>query len=732
MPTDTGMAFVIVQHLSPEFRSHVGERLARQTPMPVRVIANGDTVQPNTLHLLPPSKEVVLDGDSLRLTDKTTGGGLNLPIDRFFQSLASDPRPRRAVVVLSGTGSDGSQGLQDVARSGGLVICQDEQTGAFNGMPLNAQTTGCVDLSLPPDQIASALASYAAGAPKSELRRRHIQTLEAELHSLNEKLRSVTSEIQRRNDELLQTEAAVRHSEAQLQRNENLVGRVLESLTDAFFSLDSDGRLVYVNPAALDLFDQQREQIVGRPIEAVLPPAVANSLREPLAVTFESQQPTRFELQYEERNRWFEVRCFPTEDALSVFLVDTTARKQAEQFLREARRAAEDANRAKSEFLANMSHEIRTPMTAILGFSDVALRQIFEGDSVDAEHLMTIKRNGQYLLRIIDDILDLSKIEAGKFQIETSRFHLPGMVHDIEQLLRLRSTQAGVTISFELDGPVPLRIATDRSRLQQILINLLSNAIKFTIAGSVRLTISCKPTKSGSELKFVVTDTGIGISPEKLKDLFRPFTQAHQEGVGQRFGGAGLGLSISRRLARVLGGDITAESTEGQGSAFTLTLPVTVAGEPWIDSLEQGPPPKTEERKPSPLPHLHGRILVADDQRDVWRITQHFLEKAGAEVVIAENGRQAVDLVRDAESGTEGAAPFDMILMDMHMPVMNGYQAVRIIRELGFKRPIVALTAAAMKTELEQALTAGCDETLTKPINAVGLVRKVAELIDSN
>ncbi len=1507
MPTDTGLAFVIVQHLSPDFRSHMGELLGRQTQMPVRVIASGDAVEPNTLHLLPPRKEVVLDGDVLRLTDKTTGGGLNLPIDRFFQSLASDSRSLRAVVVLSGTGSDGSQGLQDVARSGGLVLCQDEQTATFNGMPLNAQATGCVDLVLPPEQIASALASYAAGtnkaelkgafgpdfsrehlegifnllqqhsginfreykgstigrrlqrrmklrgiedldeytqrlsedpderdalqhdlligvtdffrdadgyellartvipqliagvenrgesrgesrresraesgeggeageprelrawvagcatgeeayslamllceafeavekpakfkifatdihrqalkkaslgiytetdlrglserrrerffselvdrpgsfqickairerivfaphnvahdapftnidlltcrnlliylqdpaqqrvlgrfhfalntegvlwlgpsespgslrseftaldshwklfrkrrdvrlpnqlnfpltrsrpeaalhegnfgrpprernlvrsydwllerfmppallvdeqggvlqvfgaadrwvrigrgrvgttlqelvveelrsplnaalhharqrgtvvrygrlqaagesfdvvvepvpqetagtphylilfdgatpaegsappatqgletgsapaaegsrneapsegtrAPKArideerldveELRRRHVQSLEAELqrtrenlrasieelettneelqstneeltssneelqstneelHSVNEELHSVNSETQRRNDELIEltndmenllaatdvgvlffdeelrlrrmtpriaetlglaegdlgrrietlapvidqvdlataarsvlagepphqsevvdplgrpsllqllpyhsggtisgvivmlvdisvlrqteealrlrtraidaavngvivvdalgedmpiiyanegfhqltgysseevigrncrflqgpktdrnkiqkireaiqagqscrsllinyrkdgstfhndlqitpvrqpdgrishfvgiqhdvtelinAEAAVRHSEAQLQRSENLVGRVLESLTDAFFSLDSDGRLLYINPAAEDLFDQPSEKLIGQPIEAVLPAAVANSLREPFAVTFESQQPTRFELQYEERNRWFEVRCFPTEEALSVFLVDTTARKQAEQYLREARRAAEDANRAKSEFLANMSHEIRTPMTAILGFSDVALRQIFEGNSVDADHLMTIKRNGQYLLRIIDDILDLSKIEAGKFQIETSRFHLPRMIHDIEQLLRLRSTQAGVTISFELEGPVPLRIATDRSRLQQILINLLSNAIKFTIAGSVRLTISCTATDAGSELKFVVSDTGIGISPDKLKDLFRPFTQAHKEGVGQRFGGAGLGLSISRRLARVLGGDITAESTEGEGSEFTLTLPVTVAGEPWIDSLEHAPPPKSEERKPTPLPELHGRILVADDQRDVWRITRHFLEKAGAEVVIAENGRQAVDLVREAESGGDGAKPFDMILMDMHMPIMNGYQAVRIIRELGYQRPIVALTAAAMKTELEQALTAGCDETLTKPINAVGLVRKVAELINGN
>ena len=516
-------------------------------------------------------------------------------------------------------------------------------------------------------------------------------------------------------------------TEYQLRKSRNLVSRVLESITEAFFSLDDDWRFTFINPAAQRLLDVDAAQLLGEPFQDVLTPQSCQLVRRRLQEVQQSQQAVRFEMELPHLQRWYDVRCFPVDGGLSVFLSDATARRETEQYLQKARRAAEQANRAKSDFLANMSHEIRTPMTAILGFSEIALRQLDAGEAVDPEHLKTVKRNGQYLLRIIDDILDLSKIEAGKLDVRISQFGLFEFIREVEKLVSFRAAQTGVPLTIELVGMLPESICTDRGRVEQILANLLGNAIKFTETGCVRLRVSYLDQAAEPQLRFEVIDTGIGIPQDKQRQLFTPFAQAHVEGFGRRFGGTGLGLSISRRLAALLGGDISLKSAEGVGSTFTLTLPVGDARQihlvspPEIDRLE--PPhsnPGTE------LQQLDLRVLIADDMRDVRMVAKHFLSKSGATVTMVENGQAAVDAVqRSVEEGT----PFDVILMDMQMPVMNGYEATRVLRRLGHEMPIIALTAAAMRTELSEAIQAGCDEHMTKPIHGPQLVGRVASRV---
>ncbi len=394
--------------------------------------------------------------------------------------------------------------------------------------------------------------------------------------------------------------------------------------------------------------------------------------------------------------------------------------------LTRARESALAASRSKSEFLANMSHEIRTPMTAILGFADPMQDQTIT-PSERVNHVQTIRRNGQHLLTIINDILDLSRIEAAGVTIESVACSPAQIAAEVVWLLRPRAGERGLRLAMELASPVPNTVLSDPVRLKQILTNLVGNAIKFTERGGVTIVMradSCEEHRYTME--FQVVDTGIGIAPEQLPRLFQPFSQADGS-TTRRFGGTGLGLVISRRLAQLLGGDITVHSVPGQGSSFVLRFNVVATrNATMLTSVEQI---HVSSQQPANVPQirLHGRILLAEDGPDNQRLVAFHLRRAGAVVEVAENGELAVARAMQAESADR---PFDLILMDMHMPVMDGYRATRLLRVRGYAGPIIALTANAMTGDRDECLRAGCTDYLPKPIDGAALLRCVADALE--
>ncbi len=396
--------------------------------------------------------------------------------------------------------------------------------------------------------------------------------------------------------------------------------------------------------------------------------------------------------------------------------------------LERARIRAEAASRAKSDFLANMSHEIRTPMTAILGYAEV-LGDPGQSDEQRALAVQTIRSNAGLLLGIINDILDLSKIEAGRLELEKITTCPTRLLYEVESLMRVRAQSKGLTLRLEFDSDMPTEVLTDPTRLRQVLLNLVGNAVKFTESGEVtiraRLIDGLPAEKGGGPLlRIDVCDTGVGIPPDLGAKLFQPFTQA-DETMTRRFGGTGLGLSISKRLVTMLGGELTFTSEPGKGSVFTVELPVRAPGGLRTIDPRRLPPPAKAFPAESTIDSqaLAGcRVLLAEDGVDNQRLIRHFLTQVGAEVVIAPNGEEAV---RRALEASGGGGAFDVILMDMQMPVMDGYEATRTLRRETYSGPIIALTAHAMAGARERCIEAGCSDYATKPIDRERLIQLV-------
>lgn len=394
--------------------------------------------------------------------------------------------------------------------------------------------------------------------------------------------------------------------------------------------------------------------------------------------------------------------------------------KAQAQDLDQARRRAEEASRAKGEFLANMSHEIRTPLTAIVGYSELLARP--QRDLSEREAWARgLRRGSNHLLAMVNDILDLSKIEAGKMGVSKRAQSPVLVVRQVVQLMLPQAKEKMLSLSFQLAGKLPRQVETDEVRLRQILVNLVSNAIKFTDHGGVTIKMRVRRSEDASGvLEISVQDTGIGIPEENLSAVFSPFTQVsddHREGTG-------LGLDISIRMAQLLGGELSVQSREGKGSTFFLRLDLG----PWekLDLVEPSELNRDAEllsfddRMEVDAKLFEGRhLLVVDDGRDNQRIIQFLLEEAGARVDIAENGQEALD------RATRASHQYDLILMDVQMPVMDGYEATGQLRKLGFQCPIIAVTAYALSRDLKRAMESGCNDFITKPLVPAQLIRKV-------
>ncbi|CAK9039842.1 Autoinducer 2 sensor kinase/phosphatase LuxQ [Durusdinium trenchii] len=474
-------------------------------------------------------------------------------------------------------------------------------------------------------------------------------------------------------------------------------------------------------------------------------PADAERLREAIKQTMRDGQPYALTLERRDtangvRFVAIEGRAEQDEHGHVVRLFgtarDVTAEVEREAELQEARMRAEVANLSKTEFLANMSHEIRTPMTAILGYAEL-LDDPELPESERSSHLDTIKRNGEHLLNIINDILDVSKIESGRMGVEVIRTNPTELLQGVGRLMRVNADARSLAFSMKNSTPVPELVMTDPTRLRQILVNLIGNAIKFTREGEVSVSMNYEAQDSGGMIRIDVHDTGIGMTEQQLGRVFTAFTQADAS-TTRRFGGTGLGLLISKRLAQMLHGDITVESSPGAGSTFSIAIAVDEVN--GTTTVPAGPIELSERSRPEPsqqvdddAPLAGTTVMLVEDGIDNLRLIAMHLARAGARVVAASDGLEALRSLTQnggAEGPLRSPMPVDVILTDMQMPRMDGYTVTQTLREMGCKVPIIALTAHTMEGDLERCFAAGCDAYMKKPTNRGELVRAIQEAIE--
>lgn len=403
----------------------------------------------------------------------------------------------------------------------------------------------------------------------------------------------------------------------------------------------------------------------------------------------------------------------------AVRFIEVETQRQASQTaeVEAARSDAEKASQAKSAFLANMSHEIRTPLGAIMGFVGLIKDSKVQQDTDVSNFLSVIERNSHHLLQIIDDILDLTKVEAGKMAIEKLEFQLVEFLADFTSLAAMKAREKGITFEFISDSPLPESIKSDPNRIRQILGNVVGNAIKFTEKGRVELRV----IYTTNHLEFRVSDTGRGISPEQRTSLFQVFSQADSS-TTRKFGGTGLGLVLTKKLSQALGGDFLLMQSElGKGSTFSAGFPVEVQSDvKWVPLKSLKVEPTTQAADPTDAQLQGLEILLVEDSPDNQFLIQKLLEKTGAKISLANNGSEGVDMAL--------AGKFDIILMDIQMPIMDGHQAVKTLRAQGYTKPVIALTAHAMKEEAEKAAKSGFSHFLTKPIDRKAMIELLIHL----
>ena len=509
------------------------------------------------------------------------------------------------------------------------------------------------------------------------------------------------------------------------------VRSALDSLTEGLMVLNAKGAIVRVNRVFAEILECCPEDLVGLPATK-LPWVNVDSGHESDMCPW-TEASSQVELgeaitlglirDSDSKLRIFRLHTSPLmgprgrNTGLLVSLEDVSELEATRAELTSAKEAAEAANQAKSTFLANVSHEIRTPMNAILGFTDVLRRDIVSDESRRRHHLEAIYTSGTHLLNLINDLLDLSKVEAGKLEVEKTDCSVRAIVDQVVTVLKVRADSKGVSLNYRSLGEIPDLIQSDPVRLRQILTNLIGNAIKFTDEGEVRLSVRFE---YGGEPQLVidVSDTGVGIPAEALGRIFDPFTQADSS-VTRKFGGTGLGLSISRYFARALGGEITVASEVGVGSLFSVSIPTGpvdhILFSDWEDSdASTGSQELQQDRMLSSM-----RLLLVEDGEENRELLTLVLQAAGAIVDTAEDGLIGVTKALAEE--------YDTILMDMQMPNMDGYEASILLRQQGLTTPIIALTAHAMEGDHQKCLAAGCSDFFEKPIDIESIIKNLSE-----
>ena len=520
------------------------------------------------------------------------------------------------------------------------------------------------------------------------------------------------------------------------------VRSALDTLAEALLVIDGKSNIVLANAAFQQITGLDSTQLTGRKAESFdwsvtsESPAVTGAVTTPENFPWQSalksKVPTRSDMIWlsDTKGVWhkFLVNCSPvigsngTAGGALISFDDITVLDQKEAEIRQAKEAAEAANKAKSDFLSNMSHEIRTPMTAILGFTDVLKRGNGASDSNWRRHLNTISNSGKHLLELINDVLDLSKVESGVLEVEQIECAAHVVAHDVVNVLRVRAEEKGIDLRLEIKEAFPEAIQSDPSRLRQIITNLVGNAIKFTDEGGVVVSLRIDSTSAKTQLAIDVIDSGIGMDAQQQAAVFKPFVQADSS-ITRRFGGTGLGLSISRKLAVALGGDITVSSQPGVGTTFTALIDTGS-----LDNVTLLQPDVLLARIETPVSQEHQRwhfppskVLVIDDAAENRELLSLVLTDLGITVDTAENGAIGVELSLKNQ--------YQVILSDIQMPVMDGYQAVAAMREQGVTIPVVALTANAMKGMEAEVVSAGFTRYMTKPIDIDALTAMLAEML---
>jgi len=497
---------------------------------------------------------------------------------------------------------------------------------------------------------------------------------------------------------------------------------LIESNIDALMTTDPSGIITDVNKQMEALTGCTRDELIGAPFKShFTDPERAEA---GIKLVLREKKVTDYELTACARDGKqtvvsYNATTFYDRDRTlqGVFAAarDVTERKRVEAELQQAKAMAETASQTKSDFLASMSHEIRTPMNAIIGIADLLAKTPLSPEQ--DKYVQIFRRAGDNLLHLVNDILDLSKVEASQLELERTGFSLNDLLEKVTEMVAGRADEKGLVLLCEIAPETPTDLVGDPTRLRQVLLNLLGNAIKFTESGEVALRVTPDADSSvPGALRFTISDTGIGIPGEKLGQVFEPFTQADSS-TTRRFGGSGLGLTISKRLVELMGGRIWVESEVGEGSVFSFAVPFEIwaaTNRPTAAPAGTGPE--------APLPALH--ILLAEDSPDNCTITMAYLEDTPYRVDIAETGAIACEKFI--------AGHYDLVLMDRQMPIMDGLTATRTIRAWEHANgrpptPIIALTASALKRDREMCLAAGCTAFLTKPIKQEVLLQAIKE-----
>ncbi len=547
-------------------------------------------------------------------------------------------------------------------------------------------------------------------------------------------------------DKALERKRAIferKRAEDALQQSEEKFRAITASAQDGIILVNSQGQIVFWNSAAQQIFGYSSEEVLGQELHTLLAPSrYYEAYQKGLHLAITTGHLGLAGKPVEIIGRHKSGQEFPVELSISCFKLqaelfitgivrDITERKRAEQELKKAREAAEAANRTKGDFLANMSHEIRTPMTGVISMAELLLNT--ELDFQQREFAATILDSGHHLLTVINDILDVSKIESGFLTIENTRLELNPFLHNLIRIVTLDANRKNLSFQTLVDSEIPSYLYCDPVRLRQILINLTTNAIKFTDQGQVSLQVSLEEeNQNGGTIRFAITDTGTGISYDDQNKLFQPFVQVDAS-ITRRHGGSGLGLVICKRLAEAMGGAISFESTLGQGSTFNLLLPFTRSTSELDDCVKENEPKNVCDNQlrnygesqtcvsnhEQVLFQTAHPVLLVDDDPVAGKVAQFQLNKLGCSVQLVTNGREAIDSVLNND--------YALVFMDCHMPGMDGFQATQVIREselsMGRHIPIIAVTARAMEGDREMCLKAGMDDYISKPVELLKLKR---------